>query len=148
MEITIRAEMTAEVKEKREAVKILQKSVVISRTLPDLFLLCAHASDVIFFLALFCLISFCNYFTFWLNFKQNCRTDSRKSICKLMMTRGNLIFSCQNWNIGQLYANRSCVFRIICISGLICWSFDWSSVYFWYCSVQTDWGAMEWLTSL
>lgn len=65
METMIRAEMIAEGKEKGEAVKILQNSVVISVTLPDLFLLRAHALDVIFFLALFCLISSCNYyFTF------------------------------------------------------------------------------------
>lgn len=53
METMIRAEMTAEGKEKGEAVKILQNSVVISVTLPDLFLLHAHASDVIFFLLCF-----------------------------------------------------------------------------------------------
>lgn len=55
---TTRAEMTAGGTEKGEAVRIL----VISVTLPHLFLPRAHASAVIIFIALFCLIPSCNYY--------------------------------------------------------------------------------------
>lgn len=119
------AEMMTGGRGRGEGVRVLQNSGVIPATLPHFLLLRVHASALIIILFYFFSFDLFNSLFYLLLFStsieleanpQN-RTGLGKSFCKPTMTEGNLIFSCQRWNICQLYANRSCVFRIICISG-------------------------------